>query len=60
LSVDSAKNSYQQQVENLNKQIEDAKIAYERAKLQSTTAAEDTRKQLEKAQFDLKNIGTTT
>lgn len=59
LSVDSAKNTYQQQVENLQKQLEDAQIAYERAKLQSTTAQEDARKQLEKAQFDLDNLSSS-
>lgn len=56
LSVNSAKNSYQQQIENLEKQIQDATIAYERAKLQSTTAADDALKQLEKAKYDLTNV----
>lgn len=55
LGVDSAKNTYQQQVENLEKQLSDAQLAYERAKSQSDAAIQDAEKQLEKAQYDLEN-----
>lgn len=55
VSVDSARNSYQQQEENLKKQLNDARIAYERSQLAAETAKKDFEKQWEKSQYDLTN-----
>jgi hypothetical protein len=46
-------------LESLEKQLEDAQINYERAKLQSDTTAQDALKQLEKATYDLENVSNT-
>ncbi|MEY3197952.1 MAG: hypothetical protein RL023_799 [Candidatus Parcubacteria bacterium] len=55
VALDSAKNSYVQQEENLKKQLDDARIAYERSQLGSEIAKKDLEKQLQKSTYDLAN-----
>jgi DNA-dependent RNA polymerase auxiliary subunit epsilon len=40
----------------LEKQLQDAQLAYDKAALQSSTVQDDARQQLEKAKYDLENL----
>lgn len=59
LSVENAKNTYEQQLLNIDKQLQDAQLAYEKAQLQSTTAQQDASKQVQKAIYDLTNTSNS-
>lgn len=59
VALDTAQNNYVQQEENLKKQLDDARIAYERSQLQKDTTVKDIQKQLQKSQYDLANTDAT-
>jgi biotin carboxyl carrier protein len=55
IALDSARNTYTLTEEQLKKQLDDARIAYERAVLQRDTLARDLAIQAQKSSFDLAN-----
>lgn len=55
LATESAQNAYAVQKENLEKQVQDAQIAFDRAKIWYDSTLADAQKQTEKTVYDLSN-----